>query len=99
MLVPPKSFCGKSNRGPQTKYATSCGNVCASTSCTSEDPAAGYKGRPTKTGLCGQRRHTPCRGKEAEAVPMESEVFCRSGSTHRSEERRAGSASGGGGTR
>jgi|SRR5690625_344550 len=37
-----------------------------------EDAGAGFKGRPTKTVLCGQRRHTPCRGKEAKAVPAES---------------------------
>ncbi|MUV36444.1 hypothetical protein JNUCC1_00246 [Lentibacillus sp. JNUCC-1] len=27
------------------------------------------EGGSTKTALCGQRRHTPCRGKEAKAVP------------------------------
>src|SRR5699024_12788636 len=34
-----------------------------------------FEGRPTKTVLCGQRRHTPRRGKEAHQPPAESECI------------------------
>src|SRR5690625_4166989 len=36
-------------------------------------PRRANGGGPTKTVLCGQRRHTPCRGKEAHQPPPESE--------------------------
>src|SRR5690625_990523 len=38
-------------------------------------PRSASSCRPTKTALCGQRRHTPCRGKEAHQPPSESEYI------------------------
>src|SRR5699024_108442 len=38
-------------------------------------PRSANGGGPTKTVLCGQRRHTPCRGKEAHQPPPESECI------------------------
>ena len=38
-------------------------------------PRSANEGGPTKTVLCGQRRHTPRRGKEAHQPPPESECI------------------------
>jgi len=39
------------------------------------DPGVRQWWRPTKTALCGKRRHTPRRGKEAHQPPPESECI------------------------